>query len=62
MTELAVELQAKIEAVKKMYDALIEDDGNDSVVSEADNDLFTSAQRWHENSHVSDTEWICLFD
>ena len=59
-----LELQTKIKAVKDYYEGAINahDEGNTEDLTAEQELLFSSAQRWHENSHMTDREWISLFN
>ena len=55
------ELKAKIAAVIKRHGEIdVENEQND--ISAKDTCLFASCQRWHENAHMTDEDWICHFE
>ena len=57
-----LQLQEKIKAVQNKYEEGDQDSSIDCDISDKDKVQFHSMQRWHENVHMTDEDWICLFD
>ena len=58
--KLAVLLEQKVKQIRTFYKTSILQ-LNEVVIGENEEQLFASMQRWHLNSHVSDTEWFDLY-
>ena len=60
MNKFVFKLQSKVKAVEEQYGPSSEEPNE---ASDSDNEpLFSSMQRWHENSHMQDDDWISCFD
>ena len=57
-----LQLQGKIKAVQNKYEEGVQESSIDCDISDKDKVQFRSMQRWHENVHMTDEDWICLFD
>ena len=58
--KLAVLLEQKIKHIRSFYKTSTLQ-LNEVVIGENEEQLFESMQRWHQNSHVTDTEWFDLY-
>ena len=61
MKNCAAKLMSKIEKIQSKYD-VVTDNCDTSDLDVNDSRLFGSMQRWHENAHVSEEEWLRMFD
>ena len=62
MNTFVFKLQSKIKAVEEQYEHSSEEQTEAVANDSDDKSLLASMQRWHENSHMKDDDWISCFD
>ena len=61
MNNFVVRLQSKIKVIRSKYDEVLTE-GAPLILDGHDAKMFSSMQRWHENSHMSEMDWLTLFN
>ena len=54
------DLKSKVLALREKYGNMVVEHG--TIIESADEALYHSMQRWHNNIHMESTDWIVLFE
>eukprot|EP00092_Neocalanus_flemingeri_P086276 GFUD01108691.1.p1 GENE.GFUD01108691.1~~GFUD01108691.1.p1 ORF type:complete len:417 (-),score=94.63 GFUD01108691.1:86-1279(-) len=61
MNDFVTKLRSKLMKIRSKYENVIDESSVEALVDD-EAQIFYSMQRWHENSHLVDADWIELFN